>query len=84
MLQSGRVLTHFYNKLPLIFACDASPYGLVVELSHGMPNGEEKPIAFASRTLTKAENYFHLDKEALGIIKVSSIFARLQVQDQDR
>ena len=38
-------------------------------LSHRMPSGEEKPIGFASRTLTKAEtNYAHLDKEVLSII----------------
>ena len=38
-------------------------------LSHRMPNGEEKPVGFASRTLSKVENnYSHLDKEALGII----------------
>ena len=38
-------------------------------LSHRLPNGEEKPVGFASRTLTKAEtNYSHLDKEGLAII----------------
>ena len=69
LLQSGRVLTHFDDKLPLILACDASPYGLGAVLSHRFPNGEEKPVGFASRTLTKAErNYSHLDKEALAII----------------
>ena len=68
-LRSGKVLTHFSEQLPLILACDASPYGLGAVLSHRIPNGEEKPVGFASRTLSKAEkNYSHLDKEALAII----------------
>ena len=69
LLRSGRVLTHFNDQLPLVLACDASPYGLGAVLSHRMPNGVEKPVGFASRTLSKAErNYSHLDKEALAII----------------
>ena len=69
MLLSSRVLTHFNDQLPLILECDASPYGLGAVLSHQFPDGTEKPVGFASRTLTKAElNYSHLDKEALAII----------------
>ena len=58
MLQSGRVLTHFDDKLPLILACDASPYGLGAVLPHQMPNGKEKPVGFASRTVSKAEKNY--------------------------
>ena len=69
LLHSGRVLTHFDDKLPLVLACDASPYGLGAVLSHRFPNGEERPVGFASRMLTSAETkYSHLDKEALAII----------------
>lgn len=67
-LASDRVLIHYDPTLPVILACDASPYGVGAVLSHKLPSGEEKPIAFASRTLSKAEqNYAQIEREALGI-----------------
>lgn len=51
-LVSAEVLAHFDSELPISLATDASAYGLGAVISHMTPQGEERPIAFASRTLT--------------------------------
>ncbi|KAK3100735.1 hypothetical protein FSP39_024398 [Pinctada imbricata] len=69
MLQSDKLLVHFEPNKEIILACDASPYGVGAVLSHKMTNGEEKPIAYASKTLTSAEKkYSQIEKESLAII----------------
>ena len=54
-IASADVLTHFHQDLPLLLATDASPYGIGAVLSHRMEDDTERPIAFASRSLSTAE-----------------------------
>ena len=69
MITSDTVLTHYDPDLPVKLACDSSAYGLGAVISHVMENGEERPIAFASRTLNAAEkNYAQIHKEALSLV----------------
>ena len=68
-LSSAEVLVHYDPSLPLQLACDASAYRVGAVISHVFPNGEERPIAYASRTLTSSEkNYAQIEKEALGLV----------------
>ncbi|RUS88762.1 hypothetical protein EGW08_003479 [Elysia chlorotica] len=69
MIASDEMLMRYSPNLPIHLACDASPYGIGAVLSQVTDDNEERPIAYASRTLSKAErNYFQIDKEALSIV----------------
>ncbi|KAF2883189.1 hypothetical protein ILUMI_22989 [Ignelater luminosus] len=61
-------LVHFDINLPIKLVCDASNVGMGAVLLHIYEDGSEKPIYFASRSLTKTEQkYFLIHKEAAAI-----------------
>ena len=68
ILLNSDCLVHYDPRLPIVVSADSSSYGLGCAISHVI-NGIERPISFASRTLTPAErNYSQLEREALALI----------------
>ena len=67
-LASSKLLVHYDVKEDIILSCDASPYGVGAVLSH-IVDGEEKPVAYASRSLAAAEKrYAQIDREGLAVV----------------
>jgi len=68
-LASTPVLAHYDITQKLKLAADASLYGIGAVISHVYDNGNERPIAYASHTLSSAEKkYSQVDKEELVLI----------------
>ena len=68
VLTSSKCLAHFDPTKPLVVTADSSSYGVGAVLSLKV-DGKDRPICFASRTLSKVErNYSQTEKEALAIV----------------
>lgn len=66
---SSPILAHFDPSLPLGLACDASSVGLGCVLFQRYPDNSERPLAFASKLLSRTEQrYSQIEKEGLSII----------------
>jgi hypothetical protein len=58
MITSDLVLVNNDPDLPVMLAYDACYFELGAVLSHRLPNGTERPIAFASRSLSSADRNY--------------------------
>ena len=68
-LTSGTVLAHFDPQLPTQVTTDASAVAIGAVLSQTQPDGSERPVAYASRTLATAERAYSVsEREELACI----------------
>ena len=68
MLTSPPVLKRYDPALPLKLVTDASSVGVGAALMQVMPDGAERPVMFASRTLTATERkYAQVEREAAAV-----------------
>ena len=69
VLTSSLVLLLFDPTQEIVLPRDASAYGIGTVLAHRLAGGSEKPIGFASQTLSNAEmKYSQVEKEGLACV----------------
>ena len=69
LLSQNPALAHYDVNQHIKLYCDASAYGLGTCLVHVMQDQSEKPVAYASRTLSKSEKaYAQIEREGLAIV----------------
>ena len=68
-ITSDALSVHYDGHLELRLACDASSHGIGTVIGHVLDDDQERPIAYASWTLSSSErNYAQLEREALPIL----------------
>lgn len=65
----------FDPTLDIVVTCGSSSYGAGCVMAHLLPDGSERPIVFASRTITTCEmNYSQIEKVSLALVFVVKKF----------
>ena len=60
---------HYDVKKHIQLPCDASPYGVGAGITRIIPDGTERPVAFALRALAQTEKgYSQVEQEAQSLI----------------
>ncbi|XP_055621905.1 uncharacterized protein LOC129765528 [Toxorhynchites rutilus septentrionalis] len=78
VLQSPLMLTHYNPRRTIVVSADASNVGIGARIAHRFPEGSEKAVYHASRSLTPAESrYSQIEKEALGLVYAVTKFHRM-------
>ena len=68
LIALSQVLVYFDPNLEVILSCDASAYKTGAVLSHRLPNGSDRLVAFASHTLSPAETKYSQIEEGLACV----------------
>lgn len=69
LLHNSPLVAHYDPNKPARMAVNASSYGLGAVLSYVSDDGEEKPIAYTSRSLSASEqDYSMIETEPLAIV----------------
>ena len=69
ILSKDTILVHYDPHLDIGISCDASNVGIGTVLFHRYPDGSERPIANASKTLSPTQRrYSQIQREALAVI----------------
>ena len=87
-LTSTDVVAQYNPDIPLGLACDASAVGIGAVIYHKHEDGSERPIAYASKTLSDAErNYSQIERGTQHYFwskEISSISIRTKILSPDR
>ena len=73
-LTTKPILAFYAPTRPTIVSADASAYGIGAVLRQQQPSGEIKPVAYASRSLSKTEQaYAQIEKEGLALTQTCQV-----------
>ena len=69
LLLSSHVLNHYDQSLPVLLESVASHNSVGAVILHRCPEGDQRPITYASTSLNSYEkSYNHIEKESLNVI----------------